>query len=277
MEIDCGNKVLGRGGYATVFEGVWGVNRRPVAVKRVFLHAEGTRQEEEALRKLDHPNVIKLFHAESGIVLRFFALELCQASLEKLFLKEGDPKKYCGPMPPPLQVLHQLATGLEYIHRMEFIHRDLKPENVLIWVEPRTQKVLMKWSGFGLCEHVDATGSYTITEIKGTLNYLAPEILKMKMLRDTMKRNTLELQKGTVKSDVFGEGLVFGYFLSNGKHPFGRDHAEIQSNIISQNPINLEQIESQSTRELLLKMLTDEPENRISSPDVVKALEQLQN
>ncbi len=70
MEIDCGNKVLGKGGYATVFEGVWGVNRRPVAVKRVFLHAEGTRQEEEALRKLDHPNVVKLFHAESGIVLR---------------------------------------------------------------------------------------------------------------------------------------------------------------------------------------------------------------
>jgi hypothetical protein len=64
MEIDCGNKVLGKRGYATVFEGVWGVNRRPVAVKRVFLHAEGTRQEEEALRKLDHSNVIKLFHAE---------------------------------------------------------------------------------------------------------------------------------------------------------------------------------------------------------------------
>jgi hypothetical protein len=55
MEIDCGNKVLGKGGYATVFEGVWGVNRRPVAIKRVFLHAEGTRQEEEALRKLHHP------------------------------------------------------------------------------------------------------------------------------------------------------------------------------------------------------------------------------
>jgi hypothetical protein len=58
MEIDFGNKVLGKGGYPTVFEGVWGVNRRPVAVKRVFLHAEGIKKEEGALRKLDHPNVI---------------------------------------------------------------------------------------------------------------------------------------------------------------------------------------------------------------------------
>lgn len=145
-------------------------------------------------------------------------------------------------MPGQLQVLYQLATGLQYIHKMELIHRDLKPENVLIWVEPKTHKVLMKWSGFGLCEHVDATGGYTITEIKGTLNYLAPEILKIKMFRDTMKRNSLESQIGTIKSDVFAEGLVFGYFLSNGKHPFGADYAEIQSNIISQNPINLQGI-----------------------------------
>ncbi|EFX65544.1 hypothetical protein DAPPUDRAFT_117153 [Daphnia pulex] len=264
MEIDCGNRVLGKGGYATVFEGVWGVNRRPVAVKRVFLHAEGTRQEEEALRKLDHPNVVKLFHAESGIVLRLFALELCQASLERLFLKEEDPRKYCGPMPAPAQVLYQLATGLDYIHKMKLVHRDLKPENVLIWVDSKADnKVLMK--------------CYDVTEIKGTLNYLAPEILKLKILKDNGQRNIPELQRATVKSDVFGEGLVFGYFLSHGKHPFGSEHPEVQSNIINQNPVNVEKIHSQYSQELILKMLADEPENRISSSDVVDYLEKLRN
>jgi serine/threonine protein kinase len=143
-------------------------------------------------------------------------------------------------MPSSIQVLHQLATGLEYIHNMKLVHRDLKPENVLIWVDSRTDKVLMKWSGFGLCEQVDESGSYAITEIKGTFTYLAPEILKIKILKDNGQRSIAELQRGTLKSDVFGEGLVFGYFLSQGKHPYGSEHQEIQSNIINQNAINLE-------------------------------------
>jgi serine/threonine-protein kinase/endoribonuclease IRE1 len=204
-------------------------------------------------------------------------------------------------MPPPAQVLYQLATGLDYIHKMKLVHRDLKPENVLIWVDSKAEKVLMKWSGFGLCEPVDESGSYDVTEIKGTLNYLAPEILKLKILKDNGQRNVPELQKATLKSDVFGEGLVFGYFLSHGKHPFGSEHSEIQSNIINQNPVNVEskatfnlsakkdhlnnekclfvmtEIEPQCSQELILKMLADEPENRKSSSDVVDYLEKLRN
>jgi serine/threonine-protein kinase/endoribonuclease IRE1 len=108
-------------------------------------------------------------------------------------------------MAPPAQVLYQLATGLDYIHKMKLFHRDLKPENVLIWVDSKADnKILMKWSGFGLCEPVDESGSYDVTEIKGTLNYLAPEILEFKILKDNGQRNVPELQKATVKSDDFG-------------------------------------------------------------------------
>jgi serine/threonine protein kinase len=50
-------KVLGTGGYGTVFEGQWrGI---PVAVKRVPNNSTKER-EERALLKLNHPNVIKL-------------------------------------------------------------------------------------------------------------------------------------------------------------------------------------------------------------------------
>jgi serine/threonine protein kinase len=55
------SKILGKGGFATVFEGVW--NGRAVAVKRVLL--KNTKfHGEDALVRLDHPNVIKMLHEE---------------------------------------------------------------------------------------------------------------------------------------------------------------------------------------------------------------------
>ena len=63
------DKVLGQGGFAHVFEGRW--NERKVAVKRVLLEDVGsTKQEEEALQRLNHPNVIKLFHVENNEYFR---------------------------------------------------------------------------------------------------------------------------------------------------------------------------------------------------------------
>lgn len=66
MEIECGKKILGRGGFGIVFDGFWGPNRIPVAVKRLeMLTLESNKKEEEALLKLKHPNVIQIYHAEN--------------------------------------------------------------------------------------------------------------------------------------------------------------------------------------------------------------------
>jgi serine/threonine-protein kinase/endoribonuclease IRE1 len=48
--------------------------------------------------------------------------------------------------------------------------------------------------------------------------------------------------RATVKSDVFGEGLIFGYFLSGGVHPYGSKSHEITSNILNDKPIHLKGI-----------------------------------
>jgi serine/threonine protein kinase len=71
---------------------------------------------------------------------RYFALELCDASLDRLFLNENDPKKYRGPMPTETDVLLQLAKGLMYIHQMKYVHRDIKPSNALIALNSTTQQ-----------------------------------------------------------------------------------------------------------------------------------------
>jgi serine/threonine protein kinase len=62
-------KVLGKGRYGIVYEGTW-MNRK-VAVKRIQIeNVENNKGEVEALQKLDHPNVVKLYHVESDIDFR---------------------------------------------------------------------------------------------------------------------------------------------------------------------------------------------------------------
>jgi serine/threonine protein kinase len=62
MEIQYNRKVpLGEGGYGSVFPGTF--QGREVAVKRVLLNMANFN-EEEALKKLDHPNIVKIFHVE---------------------------------------------------------------------------------------------------------------------------------------------------------------------------------------------------------------------
>ena len=63
------NKLIGKGGFGTVFEGVW--CGKPVAIKRIPLSdLASNEREEEALKKLDHPNVIKLLLVESDPMFR---------------------------------------------------------------------------------------------------------------------------------------------------------------------------------------------------------------
>jgi serine/threonine protein kinase len=56
--------VLGKGGYGVAYEGEW--NNKRVAVKRIVLaQCENNEREKEALKWLDHPNVVKFYHVES--------------------------------------------------------------------------------------------------------------------------------------------------------------------------------------------------------------------
>ena len=48
------------------------------------------------------------------------------------------------------------------------------------------------------------------------------------------------LSLATFESDVFAEGLVFGWLLSDGVHPFGDKDEEITSNMKMNNPVNFE-------------------------------------
>jgi serine/threonine-protein kinase/endoribonuclease IRE1 len=185
-------------------------------------------------------------------------------------------------MPPETEVLLQLAKGLEYIHQMGLVHRDIKPQNVLIRLDSATQQVAMKWADFGLSKKVNERGTFTMSGVRGTYDYFAPEILKL--LDEVSSNENEDKKRGTVKSDVFAEGLVFGYFISGGIHPFGSSSYEIGKNVRTNKPANLPSkldqsllqklfgIETDNIRNTITRMLEKEPKNRITSSDVVNRL-----
>jgi serine/threonine-protein kinase/endoribonuclease IRE1 len=95
----------------------------------------------------------------------------------------------------------------------------------------------MKWADFGFSKQVNERGSFTMSGVRGTYDYFAPEILKL--LDDESSTGNVAQNRGTVKSDVFTEGLVFGYFISGGVHPFGTTSHQIQINLRINEPANL--------------------------------------
>jgi serine/threonine-protein kinase/endoribonuclease IRE1 len=194
-------------------------------------------------------------------------------------------------MPQPVEVLRQLAEGLEHIHKMGLIHRDIKPENVLICVSPETGQFLMKWADFTVSKPVNERGTCSMSGVRGTFDWLAPELLKIlddAAANEDERENT---HRETIKTDVYAEGLVFGYYLTGGLHLFG-SRFQIGVNILTNNPVNLSskniyknvfnpindfeifetEIQPQYARDLIQKMLAYQPEKRITSSEVVEEL-----
>ncbi|XP_057374555.2 serine/threonine-protein kinase/endoribonuclease IRE1-like [Daphnia carinata] len=265
---------LGSGGFGSVYRGTY--KGRSVAVKKIWIR-HGRLQEVERelnnLRQLDnHPNVVKLFYFTRDKDFNYFALELCDASLDKVFLNENDPRKYKGPaLPNNFEIFSQLATGLQYIHSKQLIHRDIKPENILISVKhtDKGKNIKIKWADFGLSREVSERGTFIMSAVRGTLLWFSPEELE-NIGRDLRNEKT----KGFYTSDVYALGLVFGYILLKGRHIYGENQCAIAANIKQNNPVNMSEIHNKHfARNLIEQMLIKKPDERITSEKVVIQLQ----
>lgn len=81
---------------------------------------------------------------------RYYYLELCNASLDQVYLDDDNPKKYRGPLPSKEDILLQLAKGMKHVHDNKLVYQKAKPQNVLIYSTKSSSSVLVKWADFGL-------------------------------------------------------------------------------------------------------------------------------
>ena len=159
-----------------------------------------------------------------------------------------------------LEVLKQIAEGLNHLHAKEIVHRDIKPQNILISLRDGSVPPMMKLTDFGISrKHSDERSDLTKTGSAGTLGWIAPEFYDP------------AVERYSKQSDIFPLGCVFTYVLSDGKHPFG-DEKDLRQGNIKRGKYKLpEQLhKTNHAVELITAMLDPNPVNRPTIEQVLK-------
>ncbi|XP_023634793.1 probable serine/threonine-protein kinase At1g54610 [Capsella rubella] len=168
---------IGRGTFSKVFKARDLLRNQTVALKRIRFDlndSESTKciaREIMILRKLDHPNVIKLEglmlvdHDSSTLYLIFEYMEHDLLGLSSLLgVQFSEPQVKC--------YMRQLLRGLDHCHTNNVLHRDIKSSNLLI-----NGHGVLKIADFGLATFFDPHNSVPLTTHVATLWYRPPELL----------------------------------------------------------------------------------------------------
>jgi serine/threonine-protein kinase len=167
-------RVIGRGGMATVYLARDLRHHRPVALKvldpelAAVLGAERFLGEIKVTANLQHPNLLPLFDSGEAGGLLFYVMPFVEG--ESLRARLDREKQL--PIDEAVRIATALAAALDYAHRHAVIHRDLKPENVLL----HDGQPLI--ADFGIALAVQQAGGQRVTQTGlslGTPQYMSPE------------------------------------------------------------------------------------------------------
>lgn len=159
----------------------------------------------DILRKLDHPNIIKIYEVFLYENLYCIITEFCEGgSLYKHF-REGKSLTE-----ESLRIVFKkIFSALSYMHRLKIVHRDIKLDNIVLVNRIQSvgeiEELDVRIIDFGLARVM--TGQRVKDREKiGTYTYMAPEVLKGLY---------------SPKCDVWSTGIMLCTLLC-GENPFKR-------------------------------------------------------
>ncbi|NWR67688.1 KKCC2 kinase, partial [Bucorvus abyssinicus] len=212
---------------------------------------EQVYQEIAILKKLDHPNVVKLVEvlddpSEDHLYMGNSALScLCSPVMEIPTLKplsEDQARFY----------FQDLIKGIEYLHYQKIIHRDIKPSNLLVGEDGH-----VKIADFGVSNEFKGADAL-LTNTVGTPAFMAPETLS----------ETRKIFSGKAL-DVWAMGITLYCFVF-GQCPFMDERILSLHNKIKTQTLEFpDQPEiTDFLKDLITRMLDKNPESRISVPEI---------
>jgi serine/threonine-protein kinase len=254
--------VLGEGGMGIVYRARDPVTNREVTVKTIRDAQDKAvldlfKRECAVLASMTHPNIVEIFDIgetdEDGAKRPYFVMPLLPGSTLQALIHAASPRLT---VERSIQMIAQVCRGLWAAHEQGLVHRDLKPSNLFVLSDDS-----IKIIDFGMAH---LTNQHSVTGVKGTLPYMAPEQLQMK-------------QQPTPLSDQFSLAVVCYEMLSR-RHPFtGTGYEHVAQAILHYTPPPVSEINtlvSPSISQVIHKALAKEPFHRFA--DIRKFSEYLQ-
>ncbi|RMF03666.1 MAG: serine/threonine protein kinase [Chloroflexi bacterium] len=214
-------RLLGRGGFAAVYEARDLMLNRRVAIKQLLLektsHQKSVRrfvQEARVAADLEHPNVVTVYGLRAKKERIYMILEyLPGGSLQDMLKQRG-----ALPKNEAIKLITGICEGLGKLHAKGIVHRDIKPENILLTADGRP-----KITDFGIAHVPQAAGGMALTQAgfqPSTVICSSPEQFRGEKL-DT-------------RSDVYQVGEVLYHMLA-GRHYVDINAIETQAETLGHN------------------------------------------
>lgn len=246
-------KLIGQGGMGEVYLGRDVTTGEPVAIKRLkpeLLNADPdlvTRfvQEGEALRQLNHPNIVRMLAAANHNHTHYLILEYVAGGSLHDHLEKHGPLS----ISLVLAIALDLADALTRAHRLNIIHRDLKPANVLL-ADDGTPRL----TDFGTARLLHNDGLTQSGVLVGTMAYLSPEACSGEKL--------------DARTDIWAFGALLFEMLT-GRAPFqGNNIAATLKAILTEPTPDLHHLRpdvSDALADLIYRMLAKDRQQRLPS------------
>jgi tetratricopeptide (TPR) repeat protein len=190
-------RVLGRGGMASVWRANDTVLDRAVAVKVLADTIASDpefqtrfRREARVLASLRHPNLLSVYDYAEGDERPYLVMEYVPGGTLAQRIASGAPIDCRG-------LAQELLAAVAHIHGAGIVHRDIKPQNILLGPDGSAKLI-----DFGIALPSDATALTQTGNLLGTARYLAPEL---------MNGGT-----ATERSDLYSCGIVLRECLETG-------------------------------------------------------------
>ncbi|KAK6490118.1 tyrosine-protein kinase Fyn isoform X2 [Huso huso] len=236
-------KKLGAGCFADVWYGTWNGTTK-VAVKTLkpgTMSPESFLEEAQIMKKLRHDKLVQLYAVVSEEPIYIVTEYMCKGSLLD-FLKDGEGRAL--KLPNLVDMAGQVAAGMAYIERMNYIHRDLRSANILVG-----DNLVCKIADFGLARLIE-DNEYTARQgAKFPIKWTAPEAALY--------------GKFTIKSDVWSFGILLTELVTKGRVPYpGMNNREVLEQVERGYRMPCPQDCPSSLHELMVQCWKKDPEER---------------
>ncbi|GAB0495321.1 hypothetical protein MMPV_006620 [Pyropia vietnamensis] len=250
--------VLGEGHFGRVYLGkdrqtyerfAVKVLRKSTTKTRSHLHIQ---RELEILRRVNHPNIVRLYDLFVDDQKLYFVLEYMPGGA--LFDLLAEHKTFSEELASSM--VRDILRGLAYLHAHNIVHRDLKPDNILCSSSEWPFQV--KLADFGLSNMLDEEDDSLQSKV-GTPLYCSPELLMA--------------AKYNEKIDCWAAGILM-YELLTGTRPFNHPDSKTVINMIVEGkiryPDDLWRGISAEALNLVQSLLKRNPEERPSADEALQ-------